>query len=220
MKNIGVILSGCGVFDGSEIHEAVLTLLYLSQENASVHFFAPDSRQLHVVNHNTQQVREGETRNILVESARIARGEVTPLCNLDIDALDAIIFPGGFGAAKNLCTFAVDGEESVLLPDVERVLKEAHAKGKVIGAVCIAPVLVAQAFKKTGVHPRLTIGSDAEVNRVLTNWQAEPVCAGVDEIVVDEQNKIVTTPAYMLGQNIGQIAVGIEKLVREVLRMV
>lgn len=218
MKKVGVVLAGCGVFDGSEIHEAVLTLLFLSQMQAEVQVFAPDKKQLQVINHATQQ-ETTESRNVLVESARIARGNALPLEKLDMAVLDAVIFPGGFGAAKNLCTFAFDGPHSVIDPAVARVIREAHRREKPIGAMCIAPVLVALAFKETSVRPRLSVGSDREVHAVLAAWQAETVCAGVTDVVVDEKNKIVTTPAYMLGQTIAEVAAGIEKLVQEVLRL-
>lgn len=219
MQSVGVVLAGCGVYDGSEIHEAVLTMLYLSQAGVDIQFFAPDMEQMHVVDHNRQQPICNQTRNVLVESARIARGAVTPLAQLDVSKLDALIFPGGFGAAKNLCTFAAAGLDSVVHPEVARVMQEAHAQHKVIGAICIAPVLLAQVFKDSAVRPRITIGNDAGVNQILTAWQAEPVDAMVSEVIIDEKNRFVTTPAYMLGQSISEIAVGIEKLVKAVLQL-
>lgn len=219
MKRVAVILSGCGVFDGTEIHEAVLTLLYLDKHGAEVQCFAPDEDQLQVINHATQEIAETEKRNVLVESARIARGPVTPLNNLDMGLFDAVIFPGGFGAAKNLCTFAVEGINGSINDEIARIIEDAHLGGKVIGAMCIAPVLVAQAFKNTDVKPRLTIGIDQDTSEALSKLNAEPITAKVDDIVIDDRNKIVTTPAYMLGSNIAEIAVGIEKLINEVIRM-
>lgn len=220
MAQVGVVLSGCGVFDGSEIHEAVLTLLYLDQAGAKVSCFAPDKPQLHVVNHLTMQPVEGESRNVLVESARIARGEIKPVSELTMDQLDAVVFPGGFGAAKNLCTYAVDGDACDIDPDVARVIKDAHSKGKVIGAICISPVTVARALKDQGVKAELTIGSDAATAGSLRAMGSENKAAAVHEIVVDEANKIVSTPAYMLGPNIANVAKGIQKLVEKVLTMV
>lgn len=220
MAQVGVVLSGCGVFDGSEIHEAVLTLLYLDQAGAKVSCFAPDKPQLHVVNHLTMQPAEGESRNVLVESARIARGEIKPVSELNMDQLDAVVFPGGFGAAKNLCTYAVDGDACDIDPDVARVIKDAHSKGKVIGAICISPVTVARALKDQGVKAELTIGSDAATAGSLRAMGSENKAAAVHEIVVDEANKIVSTPAYMLGPNIANVAKGIQKLVEKVLTMV
>lgn len=220
MAQVGVVLSGCGVFDGSEIHEAVLTLLYLDQAGVNVSCFAPDKPQLHVVNHLTMQPVEGESRNVLIESARIARGEIKPVSELNMDQLDAVIFPGGFGAAKNLCTYAVDGDACDIDPDVARVIKDAHSKGKVIGAICISPVTVARALKDQGVKAELTIGSDAATAGSLRALGSENKAAAVHEIVVDETNKIVSTPAYMLGPNIANVAKGIQKLVEKVLAMV
>ncbi|RJP30605.1 MAG: isoprenoid biosynthesis protein ElbB [Candidatus Omnitrophota bacterium] len=220
MKRVGVVLSGCGVFDGSEIHEAVLTLLYLDQHGAEIRCFAPDKPQMHVVNHYTKQPQAEETRNVLTESARIARGEIAPLAKMNLDQLDAVIFPGGFGAAKNLCNFAVAGPACEIDPDVARIIHDAHAKGKVIGAICIAPALVARAFKgEAGVSPTVTIGTDAATAGALREMGATNQAASVSDVVVDAKNKIVTTPAYMLGPTISKVAQGIEKLVKKVLEM-
>lgn len=219
MKRVAVVLSGCGVFDGAEVHESVLTLLFLDKAGAQVQCFAPDKDQAHVINHNTQQPMEGETRNILVESARIARGAVTPLSELKMENFDAVIFPGGFGAAKNICTYAFDGDECSNDPDATRVMRDAHKQGKPIGALCISPVAVAVAFKGTGVSPTLTIGSDAATAGSLRALGAVNEPKSVSEITVDETNKIVSTPAYMLGPSIAHVATGIEKLVNKVLEM-
>ena len=219
MKKIGVILSGCGVFDGSEIHEAVLTLLYLDRAGAQASCFAPDKAQMHVVNHLTQRPAENESRNVLVESARIARGEIKPLSELNLDELDAVIFPGGFGAAKNLCTFAVDGAGCTIDGEVARVVRDAVAKNKVVGAICIAPVVVAKALEESGKQPQLTIGTDRETSNALATMKAKPVLRQVTEIAVDETNKIVTTPAYMLATRISEVSEGIEKLVEQVMKM-
>ncbi|UCD16967.1 MAG: isoprenoid biosynthesis glyoxalase ElbB [Candidatus Zixiibacteriota bacterium] len=219
MKKVGVILAGCGVYDGSEIHEAVLTLLYLDRAGAEIHCFAPDKDQMHVVNHATGQPAEGEKRNTLVESARIARGEIKPLSQLNLDNLDAIIFPGGFGAAKNLCSFAVDGDRCDIDPEVAAVIQDAAARKKVVGAICISPVVVARALRDSGKKPELTIGTDKATGDALAVLKAKPVSATVSEIVVDKENKIVTTPAYMLGSRITEVAAGIENLVRKVVEM-
>ncbi len=219
MTRVGVVLSGCGVFDGAEIHESVLTMLYLEKGGAEISCFAPDKPQFHVIDHAAQQPVEGESRNVLVESARIARGHISKLSSLNIDRFDAVVFPGGFGAAKNLCTYAVDGAHCDIDPEVARVIKEAHARGKVIGALCIAPVVVARALKEEGVKPVLTIGSDAATAGDLRSMGAENQPASVSEIAVDERNKIVSTPAYMLGPSVSDVAQGIEKLCAKVLEM-
>lgn len=219
MKRIAVVLSGCGVFDGAEVHESVLTLLYLDKAGAQVQCFAPDKDQAHVINHNTQQPAEGESRNVLVESARIARGEVKPLAELKMENFDAVFFPGGFGAAKNICTYAFDGDNCKNDPAATRVIRDAHAQGKPVGAMCIAPVAVARAFSGTGVTPTLTIGTDAATAGSLRAMGAVNEPKSVREISVDEQNKIVSTPAYMLGPSIAHVSEGIEKLVKKVLEM-
>lgn len=219
MKKVAVVLSGCGVFDGSEIHEATLTLFFLSKAGADVQCFAPDKEQMHVVDHAAQAPTPDAARNVLKESARIARGAIEDLNALKVEDFDAVILPGGFGAAKNLCTFAVDGAACDIDPGVKALVQDTLKSGKVLGAMCIAPVVVAKALQGTATKPKLTIGTDAGTNAALAELGAEPVDAQVDEIVIDEANKIVTTPAYMLGQSIAEIGEGIEKLVAEVLRL-
>ncbi|MDX9752330.1 MAG: isoprenoid biosynthesis glyoxalase ElbB [bacterium] len=219
MKRVGVILAGCGVLDGSEIHEAVLTLLYLDRDGADVQCFAPDKPQMHVVNHLTKQPVDGETRNVLVEAARIARGQIKPLSELRMEDIDAVIIPGGFGAAKNLCTYATQGVECEIDSDMKQVIQEAVAQGKVVGAICISPVVVAKALQEKGLHPKLTIGTDPGTNQDLADLGAEAIDQAVNEIIVDETLRIVTTPAYMLGPSISHVALGIKKLVDKVLEL-
>lgn len=219
MTRVAVVLSGCGVYDGAEIHESVLTLLYLDKAGAEIHCFAPDKPQIHVVNHLTGQPESHETRNVLVESARIARGEIKPLSELKMEVFDAVVFPGGFGAVKNLSTFASDGDRCSIDPQTARVIQEAVDKGKTIGAICISPALVARALMEKGLKPVVTIGTDAATAGALRVMGAENRPASVMEIVIDEKNRIVTTPAYMLGTGIAQVAIGIEKLVNKVMEM-
>ncbi|MBD3257102.1 isoprenoid biosynthesis glyoxalase ElbB [candidate division GN15 bacterium] len=219
MKKVAVVLSGCGVYDGAEVHESVLTLLYLDQAGATVQCFAPDKPQMHVVNHLTGEPVEGETRNVLTEAARIARGDIKPLTDLSMDDFDAVVFPGGFGAAKNLCTFAVDGPDCKIEGDVERVTRDAINKKKVVGTICISPACTAKALSGVSDGAKLTIGTDQGTMDGLTALKAAPVAAEVTDIVVDEEKKIVSTPAYMLGQRINDVATGIEKLVKRVIEM-
>lgn len=219
MKKVAVILAGCGYLDGAEVHEATCTLLYLDRNGAEMKYFAPDKPLMHVVDHNSGNEEAGQSRNTLIESARISRGDVEPVSKLDVKQFDALILPGGYGAAKNLCTFAVDGPDCKIDPDVEKVIKQAVENKKVIGALCIAPVVVARALKDTGINPTLTIGNDKGTMDALKALNATPEKAPVTEIVVDEQNRIVTTPAYMLGPTISKVAAGIEKLVKKVLEM-
>ena len=216
MKQVAVILSGSGVFDGAELHEAVLTLLAIEQEGASYQCFAPDVEQLHVVNHLTGEVAEGETRNVLVESARIARGNIKPVTDCDVNAFDTLILPGGFGAAKNLCTFAVDGDECTFNEEVLEVCK-AFAKAKKPAAyACIAPALAAKVY---GNKTKMTIGDDESTAGGLNALGATHVECPVDEVVVDNDAKLVTTPAYMLAQSVSEANASISKMVKTVLAM-
>ncbi len=218
MANVALILSGCGVFDGSEIHEAVLSMLYLEKGGAEVQCFAPDKPQAQVINHLTQEPMTQE-RNVLVESARIARGNIKPITELNVADFDAVVFPGGYGAAKNLCTFAVDGANCNIDPDVSAAIRQAYAQKKVIGAICISPVTVARALKDDGVKSIMTIGSDAATAGALRDLGSENQPATVTDIAVDEDNRIVSTPAYMLGPNIANVAQGIEKCMNKVLEL-
>jgi enhancing lycopene biosynthesis protein 2 len=216
-KKVGVVLSGCGVFDGAEIHESVITMLALDRAGAEMVFCAPDVDQMHVVNHHTGEVADGETRNVRVESARIARGPVNDVAEVKADDLDALMLPGGFGAAKNLCTFAVDGADCEVDPGVAALVRAVHAQGKPIAAVCIAPALLAKVLGEE--EPDLTIGNDAGTAGAMESLGAKHVECPVTEFVVDTERKIITSPAYMLAQNISEAAEGIEKTVDALMEM-
>ena len=216
MKQVAVVLSGCGVYDGAEIHEAVLTLLALDRAGAQAVCFAPDKAQLHVINHLSGEEMP-ESRNVLLESARIARGKIQALSLADAEQLDALIVPGGFGAAKNLSSFATQGAECSVDPDLSKLIREMHKKNKPMGFICIAPTLLPKVFDQP---LRLTIGNDPDLGEVIDAMGGEPVICPVDDIVVDIENKVVTTPAYMLAQSIGEAAQGIDKLVSRVLDLV
>lgn len=216
-KKVGVVLSGCGVYDGSEIHESVLTLLALDKAGAQIICMAPDIPQHHVVNHLTGKEVKDESRNVLIEAARIARGKIKRMKEVNVADLDALIFPGGYGAAKNLCDFAFEGKDCRVNPEVARLIKEMHAAKKPIGFICIAPVIAAKVLGE--YHPRLTIGSDEATAKAIEAMGGKHVIHKVDEIEVDEANRIVSTPAYMLGPNISNVAAGIEKLVLKVLEL-
>ncbi|MCC7517079.1 MAG: isoprenoid biosynthesis glyoxalase ElbB [Pseudomonadales bacterium] len=215
-KRVAVVLSGCGVYDGTEIHEAVLTLLSLSQAGAQVQCFAPDILQMHVVNHLTGEVAVNETRLVLVEAARIARGNIKPVSAANIDDFDALIVPGGFGAAKNLCDFAVSGAAMTVQTDFLHFAQAMHKAGKPIGLICIAPTMAAAIC---GAGVRATIGNDAETAAAMQAMGAEHCACTVRETCVDRENKLVTTPAYMLAHSIAEAASGIHKLVDEVLAL-
>ena len=214
---VGVVLSGCGVYDGAEIHEATITLLALDKAKAQIVCMAPDVNQAHVINHTNGEVAEGVERNVLTEAARIARGEIENLKNVTANDIDALVFPGGFGAAKNLCTFAFDGINCTVNPEVERLIKEMHAAKKSLAFICIAPVLGAKVLGE--FNPQLTIGNDEGTATAIETMGGKHVVCAVDEIAIDKTNKIVSTPAYMLGPSISYIAKGIEKCVNKVLEM-
>lgn len=215
-KKVGVLLCGCGVFDGSEIHEAVLTLLFLDRAGADIVCMAPNADQMHVIDHTNQSAAD-EKRNVLTESARIARGNIVDLKTITAKQLDALIIPGGFGAAKNLSNFAVKGPDATVHPQVQRILDEMIAAKKPIGALCIAPATVAKALSKH--KPQVTIGTDVGTAAAIETMGCKHVSCKVNEIHVDTQNRIVTTPAYMLGPGIKDVAVGIEKLVKKVIEL-
>lgn len=211
---VAVLLSGCGFQDGSEIHEAVCTLLALSQQGADYTCFAPDMPQARVANHLTG-AEMAETRNVLVESARIARGGIEPLSALQPEHFDALVMPGGFGAALNLSTFAKDGSHCTIQPQVERVVTAMHRAGKPIGALCIAPVILARLI----AGAQLTIGSDAGAAEAVGKMGAQHHPTTHGEIVVDERLKLVTTPCYMLNASVAQVYDGASALVQAVLKM-
>jgi len=213
-KKVAVILSGCGVFDGSEIYESVITLLCLDRAGAEVQCFAPNIEQMHVINHLTGEVAEGESRQVLVEAARLARGEIKDLADAKAEDFDAVIIPGGFGAAKNLCDFAVKGADLSLNKDVAHFVQAVHQADKPVGLMCIAPAMVGKLFGK-GVH--FTIGNDQETASAIEATGAVHEPCPVNNICIDGTNNIVTTPAYMLASSISEAASGIEKLVAEVL---
>jgi enhancing lycopene biosynthesis protein 2 len=213
-KRVAVILSGCGVFDGSEIYESVITLLQLDQAGAQVQCFAPDIEQMHVINHVTGDVMEGERRNVLEEAARLARGNIKNLADANAEDFDAVIIPGGFGAAKNLCDFAVKGSDLTVDEGLVRFVQAMHRADKPIGLMCIAPVMVGKLFGE-GVH--FTIGDDLETATAIEATGAVHERCPVNNICIDGANKVMSTPAYMLAGNISEAASGINKLVDAVL---
>jgi len=218
MAKIGVILSGCGVYDGSEIHEAVITLLALDRAGAEVVMMAPDMEQA-VVNHLTGEPVEGAIRNVLEESARIARGNISDIAAVNAADLDALFIPGGFGAAKNLCDFAFKGSDCDVHPEVARLIEDIVTAKKPLAAVCIAPALVAKVLGDDKLNPQITIGTDAETAGALTSMGATHLSCPVNEFVIDKENRIITSPAYMLAGSISEAAEGIEKTVDALMEM-
>lgn len=217
MKKIGVVLSGCGVRDGSEIHEAVLTLLAIDQCGAEAVCMAPAS-DFPETNHLTMQ-ETGAKRNVLVESARIARGNIRDIKEVRASELDAVILPGGFGAARNLCDFASKGAAATVNPEVARLLREMASSRKPIGAICIAPVVIAAVLGHE-LAPAVTIGNDSATAAEIEKTGAVHRNCPVTGTVVDRDKMIVTTPAYMLANRISQVYEGIGKCVRDVFALI
>lgn len=218
-RKIGVVLSGCGYLDGAAIQEAVVTLLAIDRAGAEAVCMAPDIDQMHVIDHRTGKEMP-EKRNVLIESARIARGDIQDVKGVGPAELDALILPGGYGAAKNLCNFAVKGENCQVDPDVGKLVRSLADARKPIGVICIAPALMAKVAQEKGERVKLTVGNDGETVAALQKMGIEHVDTKVEDIVVDEEHRIVSTPAYMLGQRISEVAEGIEKLVKAVVDMI
>lgn len=214
MKKFAVILSGCGVYDGSEIHEAVLTMLAINKCGATYDTFAPDIMQHHVINHITGK-EMNEKRNVLIESARIARGNIKPLTQFAVNDYDALVFPGGYGAAKNLSDYAFAGADLKVNETVAEVIKAMHKAGKPIGALCIAPVLIAKVLGNV----ELTIGSDVGTAAHLQKLGAIHKNTTATEVIVDIKNKICTTPCYMVAKDIYQVSLGAENLIKAMLEL-
>lgn len=226
MAKVAVILAGCGVYDGAEINEAVLTLLHLAKAGAEVICFAPDQAQMHTINHMTGEPMD-QPRNVMVEAARITRGAIHPLTELDATKFDALIVPGGFGAAKNLCDFAVKGTAATINNAMFNACSQFAKANKPAGYMCIAPAmipLIYGAATSTNDDPKspvkLTIGNDPDTAAAITQLGSIHVDCAVDEIVIDAEHKVVTTPAYMLAQNLVEADAGISKLVTATLAMI
>ena len=217
--NIGVLLSGSGVNDGSEIHESVITMLALDRAGAETLFMAPNIDQMHVINHYTGQEMD-EFRNVLVESARIARGNIKDMAEVSGGDLDALIIPGGFGVAKNLSDYAMSGTECSINPDVYRLISEMIILKKPIGAICIAPTMMAKILAEQNQSATMTIGKDETTAKDIESMGSTHKECLVEEIVIDKENNIVTTPAYMDAKNISEAAEGIEKLVKQIILMI
>lgn len=214
MKKFAVLLSGCGVYDGAEIHEATLSLLAIARQGGSYEIFAPDINQHHVINHITGEEMD-EQRNVLVESARIARGKIRNLKEFNPASFDGLLLPGGFGAAKNLSSWAFEGTDASILPEVEEAISGMTALKKPVGALCISPVILAKVLGK--VH--LTIGDDEGTIDALESLGATHVYTTHGEVVVDPEYNLVTTPCYMLDASIDQIAEGAHNVVDAMIKL-
>ena len=220
MNKVGVVLSGCGHQDGSEIHEAVFTLHALEKAGAEAIIMAPDMDQFHVINHLNGNEDLSESRNILVESARIARGKVVDVASVSGHQLDALIFPGGTGMAKNIFDYSMAGINCTVISDVQRLVVEILEADKPLGAICIAPVMVAKVLEYLGRTGTVTGGFNVEINNDIKAMGINTIEVGAEEIVIDKENKIVTTPAYVDAKSMNESCTGIEKLVDKVLELI
>lgn len=216
MRKIAVILSGCGVFDGSEIHESVVTLLALSKAGLEYQCFSLNLPQKQVINHFTKET-QSESRNMLVESARIARGNIKDIKDAKVEDFDAAIFPGGTGAACNLCNFFEKGSDCHIEEAVLQFAKTMHDAGKPLGFICIAPAMIPLV---AGKEVLFTIGTDKDVASKIEAMGGKHKECSASDCVIDEKNKIVSTPAYMLAQSIAEVATGIEKLVQAIFKLI
>jgi len=219
MKKIAVLLAGCGVFDGAEIHESVISLLAIKRLGHLYYCFAPDTPQREVVNHLNETNVAGERRNVLVEAARIARGDIKSLSELDTDSIDALIIPGGFGVAKTFFTFAIDGIDCTINESIKELIIDTHSKGKPIGVMCISPVLLVKAFQDTNVRITVTIGNVPELIEAINAFGGKHKICPVDDICIDKRNNIISAPAYTIAGDISEAAAGIDKLVEKVIEL-
>jgi enhancing lycopene biosynthesis protein 2 len=217
-KRIGVVLSGCGVSDGSEIQEAVSILVALDKRAAEAICMAPNIPQTATVNHLNHK-QDPTPRDVLAESARIARGKIRDLANVHAADLDGLVFPGGFGAVRNLCSYAVEGPRCRVIPEVARVILEMHAAGKPIAFACIAPVLAAAVLGARGHKPTLTVGTDAETADAIAAMGGRHETRGPTEVCIDRDNKLITTPCYMTASGPWEVFQGADRLVEELLKM-
>jgi enhancing lycopene biosynthesis protein 2 len=213
---VGVVLSGCGYLDGAEVHESVLTLYFLERAGAEIKCYAPDRNQMHVVNHLTGEPTD-ETRNVLVESARIARGQIEDIKKARMADLDALVLPGGYGAAKNLSEVATKGPAGEVDPDLVRLVADAHGQKKPIVAICISPAVLAAALQRSGKTANVTIGNDKATAEAIASTGSTHTECPVDKAVVDEANRVISTPAYMLGPGPKAVGAGIEEAINKLM---
>ena len=218
MKKIGVVLAGCGAQDGAEIHESVITLLALDRANVETIIMAPDMNQFHVINHLKGGTMD-PARNILVEASRIARGNIVPVGTISGNQLDALVFPGGTGMAKNIFDYSMTGPDCIVIKDVERLVMEILKDNKPIGAICIAPVMIAKVLQNMGRKGLVTGGYNQQISLDINAMGIEVQKVGPEDIVIDHDNKIISTPAYVEAKSIREVAIGIEKLIEKVVEL-
>lgn len=219
MAKVAVILSGSGHLDGAEIRESVISLVALDKAGAEVSIFAPDIAQKDVVNHLTGEA-VSEERNVLIEAARIARGQIKDIKQAKADDFDALILPGGFGAAKNLSDLAEKGADATVLPEFKQLILDFINQDKPIGAICISPAILTAALRDENREAHVTIGGDEQNGGLIESLGGVHQTCPTRGIVIDDTNHIVSTPAYMCDAPLAEVAIGIEKLVEVVLNQV
>lgn len=222
MRKVAVVLSGCGVYDGSEIHETVLTLLAIKQNGGEYQCMAPNIKQHHVLNHMSGE-ELNEDRNVLIESSRIARGDIKDINECSMDDYDALVIPGGFGAAKNLSKWAFNGPDGEINADVRRIVNEAVTQKKPVAALCMGPTLVAKSLEGSGVSSKLTVGTTEEnspyeidaISAGMESVGASPSMKSIREVEIDQNNKIVSAPCYMMDGDIVDVHNNIQLAIKE-----
>lgn len=218
-KTVLVLLAGCGAKDGAEIHESVLTLLSLDKEGLNYQCAAPNKEQKHVLNF-IDDSEMNEKRNILTEAARIARGDIRDLATVSMKDYDALVIPGGFGVAKNFCSFAFDGPNANVDPDLKKIIQEAYEQKKPISAICVSPALVALSLAEKNSNITLTLGTDKDANQALETIGVKSKECLSTECIIDEENKITSSPAYMHGDSrISELEAGISKCIKAMAQM-
>jgi len=215
MKNFAIVLSGCGQHDGSETHETILTLLAMDKANVNWQAFAPDILNENVINHLTDKSSPHQKREVLVESARLVRGKIKPLSEINVVDFDAVIFPGGMGAVTVLCNWAQKKSEFNFNHDVEKLIKDTKKLHKPMGFICIAPMMITKIFSDA----KFTIGNDKDLAKEIDKTGCQHIECLASDVVVDLKNKLVTTPANMLNTTISVVAEGIDKLVKELVKI-
>lgn len=220
MARFAIVLAGCGVMDGSEIYEATATMLAIDSRGHEYVCFSVDMPMMHVVDHFQHQPVEGQSRNVLIESARLARGQIQSLADYNPTDFDALVFPGGFGVAKNLCSYAVDGANCTIDPVVQKAILATHATGKFLGALCISPGLIVRAFKGTDVHPKVTAGKDKHLEAAIPLMGGVHEKCNVDQACIDEANRIITSPAYLSASCISEVFASAGALVEAICRRI
>lgn len=224
---IGLLLSGCGVYDGAEIQETVLAMLAIQEQGAEYFCISVNKNQHHVINHLTGEEMP-EVRNMMTEAARISRGQITEISDVSLEDYDAIVIPGGFGSAKNFTSWAFEGPKGTILPEIKEFLRIAVENKKPIAALCVSPVIMAKALEGSPFQPEMTIGSDKESSPYsITDFTAGLESTGtitsmktVAEIQIDTKNKIVTAPCYMMDATIIEIRKNIEEAIKATIHLV